>query len=294
MLADHGEAASRAAAAAAADRLGARDFRRLAAFIQDYSGIKMPESKRTMVEGRLRKRVVATGAADLADYCARLFDGGGLADEAIHLIDVVTTNKTEFFREQEHFRILEEVALPELLARRRAGPYTSLKVWSTASSIGAEPYTLAMVLADASQRHGGFRVDIVATDISTRVLETAATAIYPEEMIAPVPPEMRQRYLLRSKDRARRLVRIVPELRRMVRFGRLNLMDATYPVDRDLDVIFCRNILIYFDKPTQQAVLARLCDHLRPGGYLFLGHSESLAGSGLPMRPLGASVFRRE
>ncbi|MBB6253369.1 chemotaxis protein methyltransferase CheR [Nitrospirillum iridis] len=293
-MADQAEGASWTAAVAAVDGLSARDFRRLAAFIQDYSGIKMPESKRTMVEGRLRKRVAATGAADLADYCARLFDDGGLADEAVHLIDVVTTNKTEFFREQEHFRILETVALPRLLAERRASPYTTLKVWSTASSIGAEPYTLAMVLADASQRHGGFRIDIIATDISTRVLETAAAAIYPEEMIAPVPLEMRQRYLLRSRDRAQRLVRVVPELRRLVRFGRLNLMDATYPVDRDLDVIFCRNILIYFDKPTQQAVLAHLCDHLRPGGYLFLGHSESAAGFGLPMKPMGASVFRRE
>ncbi|WP_199902674.1 protein-glutamate O-methyltransferase [Azospirillum sp. B4] len=293
MASDQAEAA-RKAVAATADRLSGRDFRRLAAFIQDYSGIKMPETKKTMVEGRLRKRVAATGAADLADYCARLFDEDGLADEAVHLIDVVTTNKTEFFREPEHFRILDEVVLPRLLAERRAGPHTPVKVWSTASSIGAEPYTLAMVLADASQRLGGFRIDILATDISTRVLETAATAIYPEEMIAPVPLEMRKRFLLRSKNPARRLVRIAPETRRLVRFGRLNLMDASYPVDRDLDVIFCRNILIYFDKPTQQAVLARLCDHLRPGGYLFLGHSESLAGFGLPVKPMGATVFRRE
>jgi chemotaxis protein methyltransferase CheR len=275
------------------DHLSGRDFGRLAKFIQDYSGIKMPPTKKTMVEGRLRKRVAAAGFRSLAEYCHNLFDGNGLATEAVHLIDVVTTNKTEFFREPEHFRVLVDVAMPQVLAARRAGPYTQVKVWSTASSIGAEPYTLAMVLDDLSRRCGGFRVSIVATDLSTRVLETAAMAIYPEAMIAPIPPEMRKRYLLRSKG-TQNLVRVIPELRRMVQFGRLNLMDETYPVDRDMDVIFCRNMLIYFDKPTQQAVLQRLCGHLRPGGFFFLGHSETLAGFGLPLKPVGNTVFFRE
>jgi chemotaxis protein methyltransferase CheR len=105
---------------------------------------------------------------------------------------------------------------------------------------------------------------------------------------------MRKRYLLHSKQATRRQVRVIPELRRMVQFGRLNLMDTSYPIDRDLDVIFCRNMLIYFDKPTQQMVVSRLCDHLRPGGFLFLGHAESLAGSNLPVVPVGPSMFCRE
>jgi chemotaxis protein methyltransferase CheR len=276
------------------EHLTIRDFRRLAKFIHDYSGIKLPESKKTMVEGRLRKRVAATGFAHLTAYCRHLFEEGGLAAETISLIDVMTTNKTEFFREPEHFRFLAEVALPEFAAARRAAPQTPIKVWCAASSIGAEPYTLAMVLADASQRLGGFRFNVVATDISTRVLETAALAIYPEAMIAPVPIDMRQRYLLRSRQASRGLVRVGPELRRLVSFARLNLMDASYPMDRDMDAIFCRNILIYFDKPTQNAVLTRLCNHLRPGGYLVLGHSESLAGFDLPVKAIGSTVFRRE
>jgi chemotaxis protein methyltransferase CheR len=221
-----------------------------------------------------------------------VFDAGGLAAEAIHLIDVVTTNKTEFFREPEHFRFLAGTAVPRLLSERRATNNQWLKVWSTASSIGAEPYTLAMVMHDLSRRLGRFRVSIVATDISTRVLETAAMAIYPEAMIAPVPLDLRKQYLLRSKDPAQGTVRLVPEIRRLVSFGRLNLMDETYPLDRDMDIIFCRNMLIYFDKPTQQAVLTRLCTHLRPGGFLFLGHSESLTGFGLPLNPVGSTVFR--
>jgi chemotaxis protein methyltransferase CheR len=276
------------------DHLRGQDFRRLASFIHDYSGIKMPATKQTMVEGRLRKRVGARGFSNFAEYCRYLFDEGGLETEAIHLIDVVTTNKTEFFREPDHFRFLADVAIPRLLSERRGGSNTLLKVWSTASSIGAEPYTLAMVMDDLSQRLGGFRISIVATDISTRVLETAGSAVYPEAMIAPVPQEMRKRYLLRGRNRSHGLVRLVPEIRRLVRFGRLNLMDTSYPVDQDMDIIFCRNMLIYFDKPTQQAVLTRLCEHLRPGGWLFLGHSESLAGFGLPLNPIAPTVFRRE
>ncbi len=277
------------------DRLGAQDFRRLAKFIQDYSGIKMPATKQTMVEGRLRKRVGAVGLGNFAEYCRFLFDEGGLQTEAVHLIDFVTTNKTEFFREPDHFKFLADIALPRLLSERRAGSHTLIKVWSTASSIGAEPYTLAMIMDEvSSSRHGGFRISIVATDISTRVLQTAAAAVFPEAMIAPVPIDMRKRYFLRGKNASTGLVRIVPELRRLVQFGRLNLMDSSYPIDHDMDIIFCRNMLIYFDKPTQQAVLTRLCDHLRPGGFLFLGHSESLAGFGLPLNPIAPTVFRRE
>jgi chemotaxis protein methyltransferase CheR len=234
------------------------------------------------------------GFGNFSDYCRYLFDQGGLATESIHLIDVVTTNKTEFFREPDHFKFLADIALPRLLSERKTGSNTLVKAWSTASSIGAEPYTLAMVMDDVGRRLGGFRMSILATDISTRVLETAAAAIYPEAMIAPVPLDMRKRYLLRGRNASHGLVRVVTEIRRLVQFGRLNLMDADYPVDQDMDLIFCRNMLIYFDKPTQQMVVTRLCDHLRPGGFLFLGHSESLAGFGLPLSPIAPTVFRRE
>jgi chemotaxis protein methyltransferase CheR len=273
----------------ALDHLSQRDFERLARFIHDYSGIKMPPSKKTMVEGRLRRRARATGAATLAEYCRYLFDHGGLEEEVFDLIDAVTTNKTDFFREPEHFRFLSQQVLPELLSRRhQRGP---IKLWSAACSIGAEPYTLAMVLAEFAAATADFRRTILATDICTEVLETAKLGIYPEAMIAPVPIELRRRYLLRAKAGER--VRIVPELRRAIEFGRLNLMEAPYRIDSDMHVIFCRNILIYFDKPTQQKVLEQLCRHLRLGGYLFLGHSETLAGMGLPLQPVATTVFRR-
>ena len=276
------------------DRLRQADFRRLAAFVQEYSGIRMPPGKITMLEGRLRQRVRATSCRDLADYCAMLFDRAGLRDEAVYLIDAVTTNKTDFFREPEHFRILVQQVLPAVLAQPRGGGQAKLKLWSAACSTGAEPYTLAMVVAEWLQQHRGIRVSILGTDLCTEALATAQQAVYPESLVSVVPPELRRRYLLRSRDRNRALVRIAPALRGWVIFGRLNLMDMEYPVDRDMDVIFCRNVLIYFDKPTQRAVLLRLCRHLRPGGHLFLGHSESLAGLDLPLRSVANTVFRRE
>ncbi|MDO9710926.1 CheR family methyltransferase [Paracraurococcus lichenis] len=275
------------------DHLSDSQFRRLAKFIEDYAGIKMPATKKTMLEGRLRKRVAAAGCANLADYCNYLFERNGLELETLSLIDVVTTNKTEFFREPEHFRYLAEKAVPELAPWKRPGRGAVLKVWSAASSTGAEAYTLAMVLTDLAARTAPFEISILGTDISTRVLRTAALGIYPEAMATPIPAPMRQRYLLRSKTPGQGLVRVVPELRRLVQFQRLNLMDDSYPMGRDFDVIFVRNVLIYFDKPTQNGVLERLCDHLVPGGYLVLGHSESLAGQSVPLRPVAPTVFRR-
>jgi chemotaxis protein methyltransferase CheR len=275
------------------DHLNVRDFQRLAEYIHSYSGIKMPASKKTMVEGRLRRRLRATGMGSLADYCRYLFDQGGLDEESVHLIDAVTTNKTDFFREPEHFHFLLEKALPELMAGRRTTFRSPIKFWSAASSTGAEAYTLAMLLAEVIRANPGLHTSILATDICTEVLRTAKMGIYPESMIDPVPMELRQRYLLRAKSGGRDRIRVVPELRRMVTFGRLNLMETPYDVDTDMDVIFCRNILIYFDKPTQRNVLDQLCQHLHPGGYLFLGHSETLTGFGLPLDPMATSIFRR-
>lgn len=273
------------------DGLARRDYERLGRFIQEYSGIKMPPNKVTMLEGRLRRRLRATGHVSFADYCHYLFEQDGLENETVHLIDAVTTNKTEFFREPDHFRLLEQKILPTLVAERHG--HRPLKFWSSASSTGAEPYTLAMVLAEARNQYPNLRTTILATDICTEVLQTAVLGIYPEAMMAPVPAALRQRYVLRAKDPKSGLVRIIPELRSQVQYARLNLMDTTYPIDHDLDVIFCRNILIYFDKQTQAAVLTRLCDHLRPGGYLFMGHSETLAGFTLPLQLVGPTVFRR-
>jgi chemotaxis protein methyltransferase CheR len=276
-----------------ADQLSAKDFERLAAFIQQYSGIKMPASKKTMVEGRLRRRIRELGLDTFADYCRYLFNEGGLADETIPLIDAVSTNKTDFFREPTHFRYLTEKIIPELWASRSISKLTPLKVWSAACSTGAEAYTTAMVLAEVAQTLPDLRVSILGTDISMEVLSAAAQGIYPEIMADPIPMDMRRRYLLRSKTGGGDKVRIIHGLRKCVEFGWLNLMRQPYNVAEDMHVIFCRNVLIYFDKPTQAKVIVELCRHLRPGGYLVLGHSENLPEAELPLELVATTVFRR-
>ncbi len=276
------------------DHLSLRDFKRIADLIGGEVGIKLPPAKRLMIEGRLRKRVRALGLSGLEAYSAYLFQGDGLRAERPHLINAVTTNKTDFFREPEHFDVLEQRLVPALLELRRSERQPLLKIWSAASSTGAEAYTLAMVLADlVAQRHD-FRFAILGTDISTSVLEQGERAVYPTELVAPVPPAKQQRYLMHArKPGARPEVRIVPELRRLVQFARLNLMDASYPFDRDVDVIFLRNVLIYFDKADQEKVIIRLVEHLRPGGYLILGHSESMIGTAVTMRQVAPAVFQK-
>ncbi|HEV2518454.1 MAG TPA: protein-glutamate O-methyltransferase [Devosia sp.] len=274
------------------DHLSALDFGRIAKLIEGEAGIKLPPGKRLMVEGRLRKRMRALGQPDFASYCNLLFKQGGLERELTHLINAVTTNKTDFFREAEHFDFLVAEMVPTLLKARERNPL--LKIWSAASSTGAEAYTLAMVLDDLQAQRNDFRFAILGTDISTAVLAQGRRAVYPAEMIAPVPPELQARYVMHARrPGARREVRMVPELRRLVRFTHLNLMDLAYPFDRDVDVIFLRNVLIYFEKADQDAVVARLVDHLRPGGYIVLGHSESMIGTSLAVRQVAPAVFQK-
>jgi chemotaxis protein methyltransferase CheR len=272
------------------DRLSNRNFEALSRYIYDYSGIKMPVTKITMLEGRLRRRLRATGIPTLDAYCDYLFKGNGLATESTYLIDAVTTNKTDFFREPKHFEYMERTALPELVSSGQ----TRLRIWSSACSTGAEPYTLAMVLQEFARTGRDLDYSILATDLSTDVLEVARRGVYPRDMILPVvPQEMQQRYVMTPRDRARTELRISPRLRAKVGFARMNLMDESYPVGDPMHMIFCRNVLIYFDKPTQAKVLTRLCECLRPGGYLFVGHSESVTGITLPVKQVANTVFRK-
>ncbi len=275
------------------DGLSEKDYARIARIVSDHAGIKLPPAKRLMVEGRLRRRVRSLGLSGLSAYARYVLDEGGLESEFVHLVDAVTTNKTDFFREPEHFALLRQRIVPSIL-ERRAEPKPLIKLWSAASSTGAEAYTIAIVMAELAARRNEFRFAVLGTDISTQVLEQAALGIYSEEMVAPVPPDLRRRYLMHGRTATRRgEVRIVPELRRLVRFAHFNLMDGRYAFDKDTDVIFLRNVLIYFDKPTQEAVARRLIEHLRPGGYLILGHSESMVGSGLKLKQLAPSIFQR-
>lgn len=271
------------------DHISKRNFDQLARFIYDYSGIKMPPTKLTMLEGRLRRRLRATGISSFDDYCDYLFKHDGLEQEKVFLIDAVTTNKTDFFREPNHFAYLRDHALPKLAAR----DLRRFRIWSSACSTGAEPYTIAMVLDAFTDDNPQQDYAILATDLSTDVLQTARRGIYSADMVAPVPPELRERYVMTPLDAHRREVRIHPALRSKVGFARLNLMDPSYGVGDPMHIIFCRNVLIYFDKPTQQRVLSRLIECLVPGGYLFIGHSETVSGFDLPIRQVANTVFEK-
>lgn len=267
-------------------RISARTFERLARFITGELGIKMPESKVSLIQSRLLRRVRTLGLASIDEYCEHLFSEAAGGEERAHFINAITTNKTDFFREPQHFKFLIETALPKLASRR-------LAVWSAACSSGEEPYTLAMLLSEYATTSPGFEFRILATDVSTRVLKIAADGIYTRQQIEPVPRELRRKYLLNGKTGQNPPVRITPALRRTVSFHQLNFMDADYGVRDIFDVIFCRNVMIYFDPPVQQAVIGKLCRNLRPGGYLFVSHSESLSGLDLPLVTVGASCFRK-
>ena len=271
------------------DHLSNRNFQRLAMHIHKSAGITLTEKKRLMLEGRLRRRLKVVGAADLDEYCDYVFAGATADAEQQHLINAVTTNKTDFFREPKHFEYLEDKLLPEL-ARQGAQKVT---VWSAACSTGAEPYTIAMLLEEFTAERRGMSYQILATDIDTLVLNAAHRGVYNEELLDPVPPLLRRKYVMRSRDTRCTEVRISPKLRAAVAFGQLNLMDAQYGVGAALDMIFCRNVLIYFDKPTQEAVIQRLVRCLKPGGHLFLGHAESIAGFDVPVAQVGSTIFRR-
>jgi chemotaxis protein methyltransferase CheR len=277
--------------AANAAQLSPQSFRHFAQFITQQLGIKMSENKIPMLQSRLQRRLRVLGLRSIEDYKTYLFDSPQADAELADFIDAITTNKTDFFREPHHFDYLRRTALPTLDPDPdRPWPF---KLWCAGCSSGEEPYTLTMVLSEYAATRAGFDFSLLATDISTRVLQTAREAIYDEARIEPLTDELRKKYLLRSRAPGRNLIRIVPALRSRVRFHRLNFMDADYGVADTFDAIFFRNVMIYFDKPTQEAVVNKLCYNLRPGGYLFVGHSESLIGLDVPLRMVASAVYQK-
>jgi chemotaxis protein methyltransferase CheR len=267
------------------------NFDRLRNLIYNESGINLSSEKKTMMEIRLRRRLRSLDISSLAEYCERVFAPEGQQTELVHLIDVITTNKTDFFREAGHFDYLVSKALPDLAERK--GFSRKALVWSAGCSTGEEPYTLAMVLSEYAQGCPGFRFRVLATDISTAVLAKAAMGIFKSETIGPVPPDFRRKYFMRSRDPESDLLRIVPEVRSLIDFRRVNFMDSDFGLAERPEIIFCRNVIIYFDRDTQIRLLRKLTRYLTPGGYFFAGHSESLQGMDLPLFPVASAVYRK-
>ncbi|MGE4441710.1 MAG: protein-glutamate O-methyltransferase CheR [Desulfomicrobium sp.] len=266
-----------------------KELKQFSEFIYSELGIKITQTKKTMLQARLQRRLRTLGMKSYGEYLEYLQSLKGLEVELPQMVDAVTTNTTSFFREPKHFEYLSQVVLPQW---QKKHPGRTFAVWNAGCSSGEEPYTTAMTLMDYHERVSPLRFTIVATDISTDILKKAARAVYEEEKIGTIPVEFRRRYLLRSKDRSRRMVRIVAELREKVSFRRLNFMDD-FQFREKMDLIFCRNVMIYFDKKTQTELVHKFCNHLEPGGHLFIGHSESLAGTDLPLKQLAPATYMR-
>jgi chemotaxis protein methyltransferase CheR len=274
-------------------RMKDKIFKDFSTFIYNQVGIQMPPSKKTMLEARLQKRLKQLGISSFEEYGDYVFSDEGRQAELVHMIDVVTTNKTDFFREPGHFTFLTGKALPAVFTHRTVNRSHPLRIWSAGCSSGEEPYTLAMVLSEFAESRHDFDFTILASDISTRILDTAKNAIYPDDRIVDIPAALKKKYLLRSKDKNSGLVRICPELRAKIGFRRINFMDSDFGLTEKMDVIFCRNVVIYFDKPTQQELMGKFHRQLRPKGFLFLGHSETLNGLDVSFKMVGSTVYQR-
>ncbi|MFC5303353.1 CheR family methyltransferase [Azospira restricta] len=257
------------------------DFDRVRKLIYQHAGISLSPAKQDMVYSRLARRLRATGKGSFADYLALLERGD--AEEWERFVNSLTTNLTSFFREPHHFPIFGEHL-------KKLGGRNPIRVWCCASSTGEEPYSIAMTVAET---FGGFStpVSIIASDLDTNVLATADKGVYPIERVERLSPERLKRFFLRGSGAQEGNVAVRPELRRMVQFQRVNLLDPSWPVKGALDVIFCRNVMIYFDKPTQYRILSRFAPLLQDDGLLFAGHSESFLHAADLFRSLGKTVY---
>ena len=272
------------------ETISGKDYARLCKLIYAEAGIHLGTERKTMLEVRIKRRLKILNLQSYGEYCDYLFGQEGLKDEIVHLIDVVTTNKTDFFREPGHFDFLVEKALPELSERLAGRQFT---IWSAGCSSGEEPYTMAIVLSEYAISHPGFRFRILASDISNIVLAKAELGVYSSDVVAPVAPLLRRKYFMRSREPGSEKQRVVPELRRLIEFRRLNFMDADYGVPEKVDAIFCRNVIIYFDRATQERILLKLANCLLPGGFMFVGHAETLHDMNLPLVPVAPALYRR-
>jgi len=260
-----------------------RDFRRVCELIHKRAGIALAPAKRDMVYGRLSRRLRALGLHSFQDYLDQLERDGG--EEWQAFTNALTTNLTSFFREPHHFEKLRE----ELLARAHRAP---LQIWSCAASTGEEPYSLAITACEA---FGTLTppVRILATDVDTQVLATGAQGVYPLERIAGLDPALKRRYFQRGTGPNEGKCRVLPALRRLIEFRQLNLLAPRYDVGGPYDALFCRNVMIYFDKPTQRGILSRLVQHMGDDGLLYTGHSENYLHAADLIQPCGRTLYRR-
>lgn len=257
------------------------DFERVRKLIYQHAGISLSPVKQDMVYSRLARRLRATGMQSFAEYLDALERSGG--DEWERFVNSLTTNLTSFYREPHHFPIFAEHL-------QKIGTRRPIKIWCSAASTGEEPYSIAMTVAETFGTNTS-HVSIIASDLDTNVLATAQKGVYPIERVEKISPERLRKFFLRGTGSQEGSVAVRPELKKMIEFQRVNLLEPNWPVREPVDVIFCRNVMIYFDKPTQYKILSRFAPLMQPDGLMFAGHSESFLHAADLFKSLGKTVY---
>jgi chemotaxis protein methyltransferase CheR len=270
-----------------------RDFRLLTDYLYKEAGIHLPDTKQALVSGRLQRRLRTLGIAKFSEYYEFLLaDTSGA--EKVQFLDAMCTNETSFFREPRHFSWLSQEVFPQLRAEASAGRRACrVRAWSAACSTGEEPYSLAMTMLDYFGLDSSWALEILATDLSTKVLKQAEGAVWPIQKKAQIPTPLLKRFMLQGTRSQEGIMRAGQEIRSLIQFRRLNLNHEAANVNGPFDLIFCRNVLIYFDGISRRKLLETLLDKLSPGGYLFLGHAESLNGVNSRAKAIMPTVYRR-
>lgn len=249
-----------------------REFQLFRNIIFRETGIHMSDRKRNMIVARLSKRLRALNLSSFSDYYHYLNESSDAGNELINLINRITTNKTDFFRERHHFEFLLSEALPTIMEGARSGREKRLRIWSAGCSSGEEPYSIAMTVREAFHNERGWDIKILATDLDTEILAQASKGIYPSQQIIPVPMSYITKYFVRRTEG----YEAGPQIKNMISFRKLNLMDALFPMKKPFDIIFCRNVMIYFNEQTKAELVKKFHLHLKQDGYMLIGHSESL------------------
>jgi chemotaxis protein methyltransferase CheR len=269
-----------------------KEFHAFRELILKEAGISLNDAKRQLVSSRLSKRLRHFGFPTFSRYYDYLRTQDPQREELREMINCITTNKTDFFRENHHFEFLREQVFPRAREQAARGGPRTLRIWSAACSSGEEPYSIAITVREAFGSLMGWDVKILASDIDTNILQQGERGIYAEERFAGMPKEIQRRYFLRGKGRWSGFYQVRPELRDLITFRQLNFIETPWPIRTRFDVIFCRNVIIYFNRETQQILFERLAKHLKEDGYLFVGHSENLHWLNHLFAPLRNTVYQ--
>lgn len=269
------------------------DYELIRRLVYAKSGINLGDHKMQLVRARLGKRMRQQGIRSFREYY-RLVEQDPSGEELCRLLDAISTNTTHLFREIRHFHFLDKVIRGWVEDQQWLSQHKTLRIWSAGCSSGEEPYSIAMVVYDVLRHHSGQELKILATDLSVRMLSRAKLGLFEVHRVDTVPQNLRNQYLQRVQHEGQYFCQVVPELRRMITFSRFNLMAPKFPFRHGFDVIFCRNVMIYFDRPTQQTLVNKFAEQLHRGGYLMIGHSESLNGMDQPLVNVEPTIYRKD